>query len=494
MGLLITCTLVTTLYATAMTIANVSLPQIQGALSAGPDQVAWVVTANLIATAVTIPLAGWMSNRFGRRRVMIFGVAGFAVSTLLCGLSSSLEALILWRVFQSAFCSPLAAVAQSVVIDEFPGEQRPRAVAIFMMGVGIAPTIAPLLGGYVCEILSWSWVFYIMLPIAILAFFGLFIFVRPDPPKKDRAELDWIGFLSLVAMISSIQLVLDRGEREEWLSSLQIVFACFCAVISGWIFITHSLTKERPLIDLGLFTERNFVLGILIHAIFGMLFITPMVLMPSLLQQLQNVPEFEAGLLIAIRGAATTISMLLMVWGASKWDPRLLLLFGFGTHTYAGLTMAGFDMNTSFLEVSWVMFAQGFGVGCLWVPMTLVTFSNLALDRSAEGAMMWNLVRSIASSFYISLSFIVIFHTQKMSYRELAQWIIPFDDRFEFGVLQSFWNSNEFSNLLQLSSEVTRQAANIGYINVFHLFLWASILAYPLILLISWPPKGSARR
>ena len=494
MGLLITCTLVTTLYATAMTIANVSLPQIQGALSAGPDQVAWVVTANLIATAVTIPLAGWMSNRFGRRRVMIFGVAGFAVSTLLCGLSSSLEALILWRVFQSAFCSPLAAVAQSVVIDEFPGEQRPRAVAIFMMGVGIAPTIAPLLGGYVCEILSWSWVFYIMLPIAILAFFGLFIFVRPDPPKKDRAELDWIGFLSLVAMISSIQLVLDRGEREEWLSSLQIVFACFCAVISGWIFITHSLTKERPLIDLRLFTERNFVLGILIHAIFGMLFITPMVLMPSLLQQLQDVPEFKAGSLIAIRGAATTISMLLMVWGASKWDPRLLLLFGFGTHTYAGFTMAGFDMNTSFLEVSWVMFAQGFGVGCLWVPMTLVTFSNLALDRSAEGAMMWNLVRSIASSFYISLSFIVIFHTQKMSYRELAQWIIPFDDRFEFGVLQSFWNSNEFSNLLQLSSEVTRQAANIGYINVFHLFLWASILAYPLILLISWPPKGSTRR
>ena len=215
-----------------------------------------------------------------------------------------------------------------------------------------------------------------------------------------------------------------------------------------------------------------------------------MVLMPSLLQQLQDVPEFEAGSLIAIRGFATTISMLMMVWGASKWDPRLLLLFGFGTHTYAGLTMAGFDMNTSFLEVSWVMFAQGFGVGCLWVPMTLVTFSNLALDRSAEGAMMWNLVRSITSSFYISLSFIVIFHTQKMSYSELTQWIIPFDNRFEFGLTQSFWNINEFSSLMQISNEVTRQAANIGYINVFHLFLWASILAYPLILMISWPPRG----
>ena len=260
----------------------------------------------------------------------------------------------------------------------------------------------------------------IIFTIAILAVFGLFIFVRPDPPRAERTELDWIGFVSLVVMISSIQLVLDRGEREEWLSSLQIVLGCFCAVVSGWIFFSHSLTKERPLIDLRLFRERNFVLGIFIHGIFGMLFITPMVLMPSLLQQLQDVPEFEAGSLIAIRGFATTISMLMMVWGASKWDPRLLLSFGFGTHTYAGLTMAGFDMNTSFLEVSWVMFAQGFGVGCLWVPMTLVTFSNLALDRSAEGAMMWNLVRSITSSFYISLSFIVIFHTQKMSYSELT--------------------------------------------------------------------------
>ena len=153
--ILITCTLVTTLYGTNLTIANVSLPQIQGALSAGPDQISWVVTANLIATAVTIPLAGWIANRFGRRRSMIFGVAGFCLSTLMCGFSSSLAELIFWRVLQSAFCSPLMAIAQSIVIDEFPGEKRSKATSIYMMGVGIPPSIAPIIGGYVCEELSW---------------------------------------------------------------------------------------------------------------------------------------------------------------------------------------------------------------------------------------------------------------------------------------------------------------------------------------------------
>ena len=183
----------TTLYGTNLTIANVSLPQIQGALSASPDQISWVVTANLIATAVTIPLAGWIANRFGRRRSMIFGVAGFACATLMCGLSSSLAELILWRVLQSAFCSPLMAIAQSVVIDEFTGEKRGKATSIYMMGVGIPPSIAPIIGGYVCEELSWSWVFFILVPIALLALFGLLKCIRPDPPGPRIVKFDWIG-------------------------------------------------------------------------------------------------------------------------------------------------------------------------------------------------------------------------------------------------------------------------------------------------------------
>ena len=485
MWILITCTLVTTLYGTNLTIANVSLPQIQGALSASPDQISWVVTSNLIATAVTIPLAGWIANRFGRRRSMIWGVMGFGIATLMCGLSTSLAELILWRVLQSAFCSPLAAIAQSVVIDEFTGERRAKATSIYMMGVGIPATVAPIISGYVCEELSWSWVFFILLPVAFLALFGLLKSIKPDPPSPRNITLDWIGFISLAVMIACIQLVLDRGEREEWLSSGEILLECFLIIIFGWIFFSHSLTAKLPLFDLRLFLERNFALGIGIHCIFGMLFVTPMVLIPSMLQQLTEVPDFTVGILISLRFIATAIAMLIMVFFASQWHPKFLLLLGFGLHTYAGIQMATFDMNTSIFEMAWALSITGLGVGFLWVPMTIVTFSNLDPKRSVEGAMMWNFMRSIGSSFYISLSFIVIFHTQKINYATLVQWINPYINH-----LKSDFLKGDQASLISAVGEISQQATNISYINSFNFFLWTSLLAYPLIMLISWPPKS----
>ena len=489
MWILITCTLVTTLYGTNLTIANVSLPQIQGALSASPDQISWVVTSNLIATAVTIPLAGWIANRFGRRRSMIWGVTGFAIATLMCGLSTSLTELILWRVLQSAFCSPLAAIAQSVVIDEFTGERRAKATSIYMMGVGIPATVAPIISGYVCEELSWSWVFFILIPIAFLALFGLLKSIKPDPPSPRNITLDWIGFISLAVMIACIQLVLDRGEREEWLSSGEILLECFLIIIFGWIFFSHSLTAKLPLFDLRLFLERNFALGIGIHCIFGMLFVTPMVLIPSMLQQLTEVPDFTVGILISLRFIATAIAMLIMVFFASQWHPKFLLLLGFGLHTYAGIQMATFDMNTSIFEMAWALSITGLGVGFLWVPMTIVTFSNLDPKRSVEGAMMWNFMRSIGSSFYISLSFIVIFHTQKINYATLVQWINPYINH-----LKSDFLAGDQASLISAVGEISQQATNISYINSFNFFLWTSLLAYPLIMSISWPPKSMGNK
>jgi MFS transporter, DHA2 family, multidrug resistance protein len=494
MWLLITCTLVTTLYATTITIANVSLPQIQGALSASPDQVAWVVTSNLIATAVTIPLAGWISARFGRRRSMIWGVVGFGAATLMCGLSTSLAELVFWRVVQSAFGSPLTPIAQSVVIDEFTGDKRARATAIFTTGVSIVPTIAPMIGGYVSEEISWRWVFFILIPVAVIALAGVLMFIKPDPPRGDRPKLDWIGFLSLSAAIACVQLMLDRGEREDWWDSFEIILEGAGALLFAWIFLTHSLTRDRPFLDPRLLLERNFALGIGIATIFGMLFVTPMVLMPAMLQQLRDVPEFAVGVLIAVRGIGTVISQILMIAFASRFDPRLLFAFGFGTHTYAGLQMASFDMNVSFSEIAWTLIIQGFGVGCLWVPMTLVTFSNFDPRRSAEGMALFHFVRSVASSFYISASFVVVFHSQKINYSELVQWINPFAERLSLGSVMGGFSTESTAGLVGVAGEVMRQATNIGYVNVFNLFLWTSLLAYPLIALVVWPPRGYRSR
>ena len=203
-----------------------------------------------------------------------------------------------------------------------------------------------------------------------------------------------------------------------------------------------------------------------------------------MLQQLTDVPDFTIGVLMALRFIATAASMLMMVFFASRWDPRVLLLLGFGLHTYAGIQMAFFDMNVSVTDMAWALSITGLGVGFLWVPMTLVTFSNLDPKRSVEGAMMWNFIRSIGSSFYISISFIVIFHTQKINYAELVQWINPFVDQVKLDFMLE-----SQAGLVAAAGEVARQATNIGYINVFNLFLWTSLLAYPLIMLIAWPVK-----
>ena len=479
MWLLITCTLVTTLYATTMTIANVSLPQIQGALSASPDQVAWVVTSNLIATAVTIPLAGWVSSRFGRRRCMIWGVVGFGTATLMCGLSTSLAELIFWRVLQSAFGSPLTPIAQSVVIDEFTGDKRGAATAIYSLGVGVAPTIAPMLGGYVSEEYSWRWVFFILIPVALIALAGVLMFIKPDPPREERSKLDWIGFLSLSIAVACVQLILDRGEREAWFESIEIILECSLALLCAWIFLVHSLTSDRPFLDLRLLLERNFALGIGIAGIFGMLFVTPMVMMPAMVQQLREVPEFTVGILIAMRGIGTVVSQVIMIFYAHRWNPRLLFFIGFAAHTYAGLMMARFDMNVSLAEISWAMAIQGFGVGCIWVPMTLVTFSNFDPRRSAEGMALFHFIRSIGSSYYISASFVTVFHTQKMNYSDLVQWINPFNDRLSLSGMMGSWSNENMIDLAGIADEVTRQAMTIGYINSFNLYLWTSLLVYP---------------
>jgi DHA2 family multidrug resistance protein len=491
MWVLITCTLVTTLYATTITIANVSLPQIQGAMSASPDQVAWVITANLIATAITIPAAGWLSARMGRKRAMIWGVGGFAFATLMCGFSNSLGELILWRVVQSACGSPLTPISQSLVIDQFPGAKRGPAIAIYGIGVVLGPTIAPLIGGYVSEEYSWRWVFFVLVPLAVMAFAGLLLFVKETKAADDSAKLDWTGFLSLAVMVSCLQLILDRGGRLEWFTSTEIVFEALLVGIAGWIFISHSLTTAKPFLDPRLLLNRNFTVGLGISFIFGALFVTPMVVLPVMLQQLRDISEFTIALLLAARGIGTFVAQILMVWISTRWTPRAMLLVGFGAHTWAGFQMMEFDANVTLMDVAISNCIQGFGVGFLWVPITLVVFSNLDPKRTPEGSGIFHFVRSVGSSYFISFSFALAFYTQNMNYSDLVQWISPFNEFFRYPLTSGAWDLRSPTELAMLSDEVSRQAITIGYINTFHLFTWASLLVYPLIALVVWPPKKS---
>src|SRR5687767_10055679 len=317
---LATCTAVTFLYAMSITAAAVSLPQIQGALSATQDQIAWVVTANLVATAVATPLAGWLAARLGWRLLCTLCVAGFAVATAACGLAGSIEALVGWRVLQGAFGAPLVPVSQAITLASYPRERHGIVISIFGMGTVIGPVVGPVVGGELAEAFDWRWVFFMMVPFALVALAGCWLFIR-DRQAPQPMRLDWTGFLMLSAALAGLQLMLDRGERAGWFSSMEIVAWAALGALGLYLFIAHTLTHPHPFLDPRLLRERNFALGLMLIFVFGMLNFTPMTMLPPMLQGVAGYPDSVIGWVLGARGLGTMAGFAIMIY-ASRLDPR----------------------------------------------------------------------------------------------------------------------------------------------------------------------------
>ena len=277
--ILVTVSVSTMLYALTVTIVNVALPQLQGALSATPDQIAWVVTLNVVATAVVTPMTGWLVGRLGERPLLLWAIAGFAASTLLCATATSLETLLLFRIAQGAFGAPIVPLSQSILLVNFTGKDRPMAQGFFGMTVVIGPAVGPALGGYLAEAHDWRWVFYLIVPMCVVAFLLVMAFIRPTT-KEQSAKLDWTGFLALSFAIICLQLLVDRGERFDWFASREIILYACGAALGLYLFIVHTITSDAPFLNPQLFKDRNFSLGIVLVFVFGMLNFTPITLRP----------------------------------------------------------------------------------------------------------------------------------------------------------------------------------------------------------------------
>src|SRR4051794_32810228 len=259
--ILVMVVLGSTLYATTLLIASTLLPQMQGTMSATQDEIAWAMTFNILATAVMTPMTGWLAARFGRRETMIWSVFCFTVTTLMCGLSDSLEALVFWRVLQGALGAPVIPLSQTILLDAFPKRQQGLVTSIFGMAVVIGPVIGPTVGGMLAEIYSWRWAFYMIVPVGLMSFVGLRFTLPADRPTG-RTSLDWTGFLSLSVAIACVQLVLSRGQRLDWFESGEIIVETFVAALAFWVFVAHSLTAQRPFLNLRLLLDRNYALGL----------------------------------------------------------------------------------------------------------------------------------------------------------------------------------------------------------------------------------------
>jgi len=486
--ILIVLTMAVALYAMTITIANVSLPQIQGSLSATQDQIAWIVTFNIVATAVATPMTGWLTARFGRRGVLLFSVFGFTFSTLLCGLATGLAELVFYRIIQGLCGAPLAPLSQAIVLDTYPKERHGMVTAVFGMGVVLGPIVAPTIGGYLSELYNWRWVFFMIVPFGSFCFLGIWAFIW-NRQEASRPSLDWTGFLTLALAIGCFQLMLDRGERNDWFESIEIILVASVALCAFYLFVVHSLTRDNPFLDPKLLLDRNFAVGLLITIIFGMLNFTPMVLLPPLLQNLKGYPDSVIGLLLGARGAGTLLGFIVMFFG-NKLDPRIWLVLGFGFQGVAGYAMAQFDLNVTTFDVAWTSALQGLGVGFLWVPLTLVTFATLNPRHLPVGMSLFHLLRNIGSSVHISISVALVIHMARVNYAGLAEHISPYNETLRYDWVMGVWNAESLRGLAAIGGEIQRQAAMIGYINAFYLYTLTALAVLPLIFLVGRRPRA----
>lgn len=484
---LVSVILASTCYTATILVATTLLPQMQGGLAATQDEISWVMTFNILATAVATPMTGWLVARMGRRATMMWCLAGFTVSTFMCGAAQSLESLVFWRVMQGGLGAPLIPLSQTLLLDAYPRGRHGFVLSLYGMSNIVGPVIGPMFGGYIGETLGWQWGFYMVLPVSVLAWLLFRFFLPPDEPSNRSLKLDWIGFLSLSAAIACVQLVLSRGQRLDWYDSTEIWIETIVAAGAFYVFLTHSLTARGTYLNLALFRDRNYSLGCIIVTLYGMLNFAPVVLLPPLLQQHAGYPDSAIGTFVGWRGVGNGLGFFAAMW-LQKLDPRFNLVMGASVQTASGiwLTRINLDVDQSTLALNSLM--QGFSVGVLWVPLTVATFSTLAPQYRPEGSSVFHLLRNLGSSLFISIAVAEIIRSTSSNYSRMTELASAYNKAWQLPWVTGLWSIDSLPGIARLSKEMVRQATMIGFTNAFLLYTVLSALSIPLCLLVK-PPR-----
>lgn len=385
-----------------ITIINVALPDMQGSFSASPDEITWILTSYLVASGIMLPLTGYLSDKIGRKKYLIISIAGFTVTSGFCGLSQNLTEIVLFRTLQGAFGASLIPLSQAIMADTFPPEERGKAMSIWGAGVTIGPVLGPTLGGYLTEYASWRWNFYINLPVGLLTTILAMYAIKETDVLKER-KIDWYGYCILAVGIAALQFTLDRGETDNWFESSAIVLSSGLAAIGLLGFVLYTFLSSNPLFSPTVITNKNFIASSLIVAFFGLGLYGAMYVQPMMMNNVFEYPEFTMGLIMAPRGIASVISMLLVGKVISVFPPRKLILFGIGLNII-GLhfaTFANSDMNVWWMI--WPTILQGLGLGFIFVPLATMSITTLPKALFNEASGIFSLARTIGMSIGISI-------------------------------------------------------------------------------------------
>jgi DHA2 family multidrug resistance protein len=464
------------------TIANVALPRVQGELSATQDQMGWVLTSYIVASAIFIPLTGWLSNAFGLRRVLHISIVIFTGASVLCGVATTLPQLVLFRLLQGIGGAALVPMSQAVLLRVNHPKDYARVMAMWAAAVQAGNIAGPMLGGWLTDNMSWRWIFFINVPIGVLAFLGL-LSLREERIAV-RPRFDVMGFTVLSVAVGALQLMLDRGQQLDWFSSAEIVTEALVAGIALYVFIVHMFTSDRPFLNPRLFLDRNFVTSSLFISVVGVVLFGTLALLPPMLQSEMNYPVVLAGLVIAPRGLGTLLAMALSAKLASMMDGRVVTAAGLLTIAYSMWLMTQFSPDMSYAPVVISGALQGLGVALIYVPVTTYAFSTLSPELRNEGTAFFSLARNLGSSIGISVVlFMFVRNTQTMHESLTAELRTPATDPTSAAVAAHVtpWADRSWA---ALNDYVTHQAAFVAYVDDYKFMMLATLVVLPFVFLL----------
>ncbi|MCY7338891.1 MAG: DHA2 family efflux MFS transporter permease subunit [Sphingomonas bacterium] len=471
------------------TIANVALPHMQASLGATQESVNWVLTSYIVAAAIAIPISGWLADKVGRKRLMVWAVIGFTIASFLCAIAQNLTEMVAFRIIQGITGAFLVPLAQATLFDINPPQRHAQAMALFGGGIMIGPILGPVLGGWLTDSFNWRWVFLVNLPIGAIATVMLLRYM----PKSSLSQrkFDLFGFVLLGVGLGSLQLMLDRGQQLDWFESSEIWIEAGLSVAAFWMFIVHTVTARNTLFERSMFADRNFATGLFFMVVTGVLLLAGLALLPPLLQRLYGYSVLQSGILTSPRGVGTLISMLLAGRLVGMVDLRLLVALGLGLMGVSLQMMTHFAIDMGPGPIIWTGVIQGLGLGLMFVTVQSLAFATLAPQLRTNAAGLLNLSRNIGGSIGISLVASLLARNIQTAHADMASRIsdqmLP---AISTSVVQQLGLPAQTAVAL-INAEINRQAAFIAYLDDFYLMMWLTFAAIPLVLLLrpTKPPK-----
>jgi DHA2 family multidrug resistance protein len=472
-------------------VANVSLPHIAGTLSASTEEATWVLTSYLVANAVILPISGWLSSYFGRKRLLITCIIIFTLSSALCGAATSMTMLIVARVLQGIGGGVLQPTAQAVLMESFPFEKRGQAMAVYAMGIIVAPIIGPTLGGWITDNYSWRWIFYINIPVGIAAVLMAAWFIE-NPPYLKRAKgsrIDYLGFALMTVCLATFQLVLDTGQQNDWFESKQIVLLSVVSVVSLVAFVIRELTVEEPIVDLRILANRNFGVGTLLMTVVGGVLYGTTALLPLFLQTLLGYPAVQSGLAVSPRGIGSMASMIIVGRLVGKIDSRLLMTFGFFVLAVSMYMLAGITLEIGMPNIVWPNVINGFAMGFIFVPLTTTATGTLSREQMGNAAGIYSLMRNLGGGLGISAVTTLLARGAQQHQAVMVSHLTPYDAAFQQRMQQLQGVFGSSAEGLQKAyaavyGVVVRQANLLAFVDNFRLLTFVCVACIPLVFLL----------